>query len=104
MSKKQTKKIVPELPESKIEAVRVAAEKLAHPHGLAVHDARFGPTDFGLTLSVFIKSEEEDRSISVTDCEVVSRPLSKLLDDILADFDVNYLFEVTSVGIDEEEV
>jgi ribosome maturation factor RimP len=105
MAKKQTKKTVPELPEAKLRAVRESAEKLAQAHGLTVHDVRFGPTGFGLTLSVVIKPAGEDnRPLSVSDCEVISRPLSKQLDELLANFDVNYLFEVTSVGIDEEEV
>ena len=68
------------------------------------HDVRFGPTDFGLTLSVVIKPEGGGKSaVSVTDCEVVSRPLSKELDDLMEDFPHNYLFEVTSVGISEDE-
>lgn len=84
--------------------VRGEAEKLARAHGLEVHDVCFGPTDFGLTLSVIIKSGDAgERPLSVSDCEVVSRPLSKQLDDLMADFPDDYLFEVTSVGIDQEE-
>ena len=104
MAKKQPKKQVAEMPQAKLDAVRSLAEELAKSHDLAVHDVTFGPTDFGLTLTVAIKPTiGNDRPLSVTDCEVVSRPLSKKLDDLLADFDENYLFEVTSVGIGEEE-
>jgi ribosome maturation factor RimP len=104
MVKKQKKQINAELPEATLDAVRRSASKLAKPHGLEVHDVRFGPTDFGLTLSVVIKPEGGGKSaVSVTDCEVVSRPLSKELDDLMEDFPHNYLFEVTSVGISEDE-
>lgn len=93
-----------ELPPRALDAVRRRAAILARPHGLQVHDVRFGPTDFGLTLSVVIEPESGGKSaVSITDCEVVSRPLSKELDDLLKDFPHNYLFEVTSVGISEDE-
>ena len=52
MVKKQKKQINAELPEATLDAVRRSASKLAKPHGLEIHDVRFGPTDFGLTLSV----------------------------------------------------
>jgi ribosome maturation factor RimP len=104
MVKKQKKQIAPELPTATLDAVRQSANKLAKPNGLLVHDVRFGQTDFGLTLSVVIKpAGEEKGAVSVTDCEVVSRPLSKELDDLMADYPHNYLFEVTSVGINEGE-
>ena len=104
MTKKQKNKPRPELPQGVLAKLRKSAEKLAEPHDLEVHDVRFGPTDFGLTLSVIIKPTNNDtRAISVTDCEVVSRPLSKELDELLADFDENYLFEVTSIGIDDRD-
>lgn len=103
MKKKQTKNSKPELPKTVLEALRRSAEKLAEPHDLEVHDVCFGPTDFGLTLSVIIKpAGNKMRAISVTDCEIVSRPLSKQLDELLVDFDENYLFEVTSIGISDQ--
>lgn len=102
MAKKAKKQNLPELSESQLQKVRSAAEKLAHAHQLEVHDVTFGPTDFGLTLSVFIKSSSGGKPVSVSDCEVVSRPLSKELDELLQDFAEGYLFEVTSVGVEEE--
>lgn len=102
MAKKQVKKHSPELPAQKLQALRKSAENLVKMHDLAVHDVSFGPTDFGLTLSVVIKSID-DRPLSISDCEVVSRPLSKELDVLMEDFSENYLFEVTSIGIKEEE-
>lgn len=105
MAKKQTKTGSSELPAATLNAVRKRAEELAQANDLVVHDVTFGPTDFGLTLSVIIKSPENaPRAISVTDCEVVSRPISKELDDLMANFGPNYLFEVTSIGIDEGDV
>ena len=103
MAKKQIKKLPPELPEATLKAVRQRAVGFAEPHGLEIFDITFGPTDFGLTLSVFIKAADGETPISMTDCELVSRPLSKELDDLMADYPENYLLEVTSVGIDEEE-
>lgn len=90
------------MPQATLDAVRKKADKLAKDHGLDVHDVCFGPTDFGLTLSVIIKPGAEKAAVSVTDCEVVSRPLSKELDELMKDFPHNYLFEVTSVGISED--
>ena len=104
--KNQTAKPEEELPQATLDAVRRSASEYAKPHGLQVYDVRFGQTDFGLTLSVIITPVDgDDRALSVTDCEVVSRPLSKELDDLMDSFPHNYLFEVTSVGIgDDEEV
>jgi ribosome maturation factor RimP len=104
MVKKKKKQALVELPTATLDAVRQSANNLATPHGLLVHDVCFGQTDFGLTLSVIIKPAGNGKSaVSVTDCEVVSRPLSKELDDLMKDFPHNYLFEVTSVGISEDE-
>lgn len=104
MAKKQTKKSAPELPQATLKALRKSADKLAGPQGLEVHDIRFGPTDFGLTLSVVVKAAgSENRAVSITDCEVMARPLSKELDELMANFEENYLFEVTSIGISEGE-
>lgn len=103
MAKKAKKKqsSVSELSSRQLDAVREAAERLASTHELVVHDVTFGPTDFGLTLSVFIKSSPGGKPIGVSDCEVVSRPLAKELDELLVDFAGDYLFEVTSVGVSE---
>lgn len=102
MAKKQTKKSAPEMSEAELEKVRQAANKLAAAHQLVVHDVTFGPTDFGLTLSVMIKAGTGAKAVSVSDCETISRPLAKELDEVLDNFGEEYLFEVTSVGIEGE--
>jgi ribosome maturation factor RimP len=82
-----------------LEKVRARAIELATPHGLEVREVTFGPTDLGLTLSVIIASAE-GKALSVTDCELVSRPLSKELDGLLDDNAPHFMFEVSSAGVD----
>lgn len=84
-----------------LEKVRARAIDLATPHELEVRQVTFGPTDLGLTLSVVLASTE-GRALSVTDIELVSRPLSKELDELLDDYEPRYMFEVTSAGVDPE--
>ncbi len=91
-----------QLPGEALDIVRARAEALASENGLAVHDVVFGPTDLGLTLSVIIRSAEEGKALSVTDCELISRPLSKELDTLLEAYPRAYMFEVSSMGIDGE--
>lgn len=81
-----------------LERVQARAHALAEPHGLVVHKVTFGPTDLGLTLSVVVGSAD-GKSLSVTDCEIVSRPLSKELDDLIDEATPPYMFEVTSIGV-----
>lgn len=92
----------PGLSAVQLEVVRKAAEKLASAHHLLVHEVTFGPTDFGPALSVFIKAAPGGKPIGVSDCEAVSRPLAKELDELLEGFAEDYLFEVTSVGVVEQ--
>ena len=86
-----------------LDKVLERAVALATPHGLEVRDVTFGPTDLGLTLSVVVASAD-GKALSVTDCEMVSRPLSKELDDLLDDRTPPYMFEVTSAGVDPPEL
>lgn len=102
---KKTKKDssgTPGLSAAQLEVVREAAERAAAAVHLRVHEVTFGPTDFGPALSVFIKAEPGGKPIGVSDCEAVSRPLAKELDELLEDFAGDYLFEVTSVGVTEQ--
>jgi ribosome maturation factor RimP len=85
-----------------LEKVRERAEALATASGLLVREVTFGPTDLGLTLSVVVASAD-GKALSVTDCEMVSRPLSKELDDLLDDRTPPYMFEVTSAGVEPLE-
>ena len=81
--KKKEKPQIPRLSPGALEKVRARATALAEPHGLEVRTVDFGPTDLGLTLSVVLASCH-GKALSVTDCEVVSRPLSKELDELKA--------------------
>lgn len=101
MKKNKKPQVDPRLSPEALEKVRARAAVLAEPHGLEVREVTFGPTDLGLTLSVIIASVE-GKALSVTDCETVSRPLSKELDDLLDDKTPPYMFEVASVGIEPE--
>ncbi len=104
MKKKKPKlksQVEKQLPQGVLEKVRDRSRALAESFGLSIHDVTFGRTDLGLTLSVIIcPAENEDKALSVTDCELISRPLSKELDDLLGDYDENYMFEVSSKGVD----
>ncbi len=101
--KKKEKPQVPRLSEDTLEKIRARAASLAEPHDLRVCEVNFGPTDLGLTLSVVLASSQ-GKALSVTDCEVVSRPLSKELDDLIDERTPPYMFEVTSFGVDPEEL
>ncbi len=101
--KKKEKPQVPKLSDDTLEKIRARAATLAEPHDLRVCDVCFGPTDLGLTLSVVLASNE-GRAISVTDCEVVSRPLSKELDELIDERTPPYMFEVTSAGVEPVEL
>lgn len=84
-----------------LERVRERAANLASAHGLMVREVTFGPTDLGLTLSVVVASVDGN-ALSVTDCELISRPLSKELDELIDDQAPPYMFEVTSAGLETE--
>ena len=97
--KKKEKPQIPRLSPGALEKVRARATALAEPHGLEVRTVDFGPTDLGLTLSVVLASCH-GKALSVTDCEVVSRPLSKELDELIDERTPPYMFEVTSAGVE----
>jgi ribosome maturation factor RimP len=101
MKKKKEPQAAQRLSPDVLGKVRARAVALASPHGLEVRDVTFGPTDLGLTLSVLLASAE-GKALSVTDCEMIARPLSKELDDLLDDRTPPYMFEVASVGVDPE--
>ena len=101
--KKKQKPQAPRLSADVLQRVRDRAEQLATTHGLVVRDVTFGPTDLGLTLSVVLASAD-DNALSIADCEMVSRPLAKELDDLLDDRTPPYMFEVTSAGVEPVEM
>lgn len=53
----------------------------------------------GPTLSVVVQ-REDGSPVAISDCEQLSRPLSKELDELMADVTQNYMFEVTSKGVE----
>lgn len=91
----------PSLSSDVLEKIQARAAELAEPSGLIIREVTFGPTDMGLTLSVVVASAD-GKALSVTDCEMVSRPLSKELDDLIDERTPPYMFEVTSAGVDPE--
>lgn len=101
MKKNKKPQATPTLSPDVLDKVQVRAVELAEPSGLLVREVTFGPTDLGLTLSVVLASAD-GKALSVTDCEIVSRPLSKELDDLIDERTPPYMFEVTSAGVDPE--
>ena len=101
--KKKEKPQTPTLSPAVLETVRARAAALAEPHGLEVRDVTFGPTDLGLTLAVVVASTD-GKAISVSDCEIVARPLSKELDDLIDEKTPPYLFEVATVRVEKVDL
>ncbi len=91
----------PKLSPEVLDKIQARAVELAEPSGLLIREVTFGPTDLGLTLSVVVASAD-GKALSVTDCEIISRPLSKELDDLIDERTPPYMFEVTSAGVDPE--
>lgn len=77
-------------------------EKLARPIvedlGLYLWDVRFEKEGADWYLRIIIDSNE---GISCDDCEIVSRPLSKLLDEV-DPIEQAYYLEVSSPGVERE--
>lgn len=82
--------------ESRIyEMVRPIAEE----HGLIVWDVRFEKEGAMWYLRVLL--DHMERPVNISDCEAVTRPLSKLLDDT-DPIPQTYTLEVGSAGIERE--
>ncbi len=74
-------------------------QPIAEEHGLIVWDVRFEKEGAMWYLRVFL--DHMDRPVNITDCEKVTRPLNKLLDetDPIAQ---TYTLEVGSAGLERE--
>jgi ribosome maturation factor RimP len=87
-----------------INQVAELAETIAAPLGLAIVDVKFGQTGKRRTLEVTI--HRRDGSVSLDDCEAVSRSLEKALDESAANdqplIEGSYLLEVQSPGIERQ--
>ena len=88
--------------------VRAIAERVARGFGLEIFDVQIRRESIGWVLRIFIDGPQTDReaaidptqeSVSLDDCQRVSRDLSAVLD---ADFTIDhaYTLEVSSPGLD----
>lgn len=80
-------------------AVYGIAKPIADSLGLKIWDVTFEKEGSMLYLRVFI--EREDGAVDMDDCENMTRPLSKALDEI-DPIDRNYMLEVGSPGLGRE--
>lgn len=71
------------------------AQPIADELGLSLWDVCFEKEGANWYLRVFI--DRSDRAVDITDCENMTRPLSKLLDDT-DPISMSYILEVGSVG------
>jgi len=83
---------------STVDKVFELAKPLADELGLEIWDIRFEKEGVSWYLRVFI---DKDGGVGLEDCEAISRPLNKLLDEI-DPIDVGYVFEVGSTGLGRE--
>jgi ribosome maturation factor RimP len=87
-----------------LDQISQLAESVAQPLGLCIVDVKFGQQGKRRTLEVTI--HRQSGSVSLDDCEQVSRRLEQLLDDAAATngpiVEGAYLLEVQSPGIDRQ--
>ena len=79
-------------------AVRKAVEPLAEQAGLSLWDVRFVKEGASWFLKILI---DKEGGISLSDCEELSKKVSKLLDE-LDPIEQSYFLEVSSAGIERE--
>jgi ribosome maturation factor RimP len=91
-------------PESSIDQLRSAAERVAGSHGLEIFDVQFRRESPGWVLRVVLdRPGGPDDVVGIEDCQRVSRDLSALLDVEEGQIglpDVKYTLEVSSPGLD----
>lgn len=90
----------------RIDELRSVAERVARSHGLVLFDLQFRRESIGWVLRIVIDrlptpraGAERGDSVTVGDCETVSRDVSAIL-DVEAAFDHPYTLEVSSPGLD----
>lgn len=81
-----------------VDKVFELAKPLANELGLDLWDVRFEKEGSNWYLRVFI---DKEGGIFIEDCEAISRPLNKLLDEV-DPIDQSYIFEVCSTGLGRE--
>ena len=74
-------------------------QPIAEEHGLIVWDVRFEKEGALWYLRVLL--DHMDRPVTIADCEAVTRPLNKLLDDS-DPIPQSYTLEVGSAGLERE--
>ena len=80
------------------ESVKSLVEPIAENFGVRVWDVRFLKEGAEWYLRIFI---DKDGGVSITDCENLTRPVNKLLDE--ADpISQSYILEVGSAGLERE--
>ena len=83
---------------STVEKIFELAKPLADELGLILWDVRFEKEGTSWYLRVYI---DKNGGVNLEDCEAISRPLNKLLDET-DPIDQSYIFEVGSTGLGRE--
>ena len=83
-----------------VEKVFELAKPIADELGLVLWDIRFEKEGSNWYLRVFI---DKEGGVFIEDCEAISRPLNKLLDET-DPIEQSYIFEVCSTGLGRELV
>jgi ribosome maturation factor RimP len=88
-----------------IDSIRSVAERVARSYGFEIFDVQYRRESSGWVLRIFLdvpwdgESPAGDASVSVEDCERVSRDVSAIL-DVEAEIGHHYTLEVSSPGLD----
>lgn len=83
-----------------LDNIKAEAEKLALPHGLSVEKVQYLREGGLWYLRVILNAPG---GVSLSDCELVHRPLSKRL-DVIDPIPGSYYLEVTSPGNADESI
>ena len=89
-----------------IDRIRAVAERVARSYNLEIFDVQFRRESAGWMLRIFVDVPEDDAhpatpdaSVTVQDCERVSRDVSAIL-DVDETIEHRYILEVSSPGLD----
>ena len=89
-----------------IDRIRAVAERVARSYNLEIFDVQFRRESAGWVLRIFVDVPSDadhpapaDASVTVEDCERVSRDVSAIL-DVEETIDHRYVLEVSSPGLD----
>lgn len=83
-----------------LKKIEEVAKRLAESCGLNVEQVDFSNAEFGWTLTVTV-TQADGSKVMLSDCESLSRPLSKEVDelDLIRE---HYFLEVCSPGVTED--